>query len=296
MTTQAGEGLNPINCRVYDMLLGKATGHSGTFEKRLGNETHSGYVCVKKTSYVHPILQELVMGFEVRGNKLFIENLSGDSGISSLSLLTIQMFKKLSKSMGNKLDREKGRSIEELEAPDFKHNTSTDLICQCAAKHEHSCPKQHTQQADLKPCPKFKEAHHPPPIPKTGTTSATATSTPNANTAMTDPKVMTNPNTGVGAHLTSTMIHTKSRPSAGMHSHPSLTLRPSSHSTQSPTAPSATVLGVLGVGCGASSMSTPDSGNINGNGTNGVHQQNTLVWTVLDKPPQSLIILTPNPT
>ncbi|KAI5991321.1 hypothetical protein EDC04DRAFT_2911596 [Pisolithus marmoratus] len=68
------------------------------------------------------------------------------------------------------------------------------------------------------------------------------------------------------------MTHTKSRPSAGTRSHPSLTLRPSSHSTRSPTGPSATVLGVSGVGCGASSMSTPDSGNVNGNGTNGVRK------------------------
>ncbi|KAF8900459.1 hypothetical protein CPB84DRAFT_1747457 [Gymnopilus junonius] len=47
-------------------------------------------------------------------------------------------FKKLSKHMGDKLDKEKGRSIEELEAPDFKRNHSTDLIRQRAAEKERS--------------------------------------------------------------------------------------------------------------------------------------------------------------
>ncbi|KIJ12312.1 GATA zinc finger transcription factor [Paxillus involutus ATCC 200175] len=45
-------------------------------------------------------------------------------------------FKKLSKIMGDKLDKEKGRSIEELGAPDFKHNASVDLIRQRAAEKE----------------------------------------------------------------------------------------------------------------------------------------------------------------
>ncbi|PPQ69700.1 hypothetical protein CVT24_001200 [Panaeolus cyanescens] len=47
-------------------------------------------------------------------------------------------FKKLSKCMGDKLDKEKGRSIEELEAPDFKRNHSTDMIRQRAAEKERS--------------------------------------------------------------------------------------------------------------------------------------------------------------
>ncbi|KAF8991295.1 hypothetical protein BDQ17DRAFT_1433165 [Cyathus striatus] len=47
-------------------------------------------------------------------------------------------FKKLSKCMGDKLDKEKGRSIEELEAPDFKRNHSTDLIRQRAVEKERS--------------------------------------------------------------------------------------------------------------------------------------------------------------
>ncbi|EIW76948.1 hypothetical protein CONPUDRAFT_110709 [Coniophora puteana RWD-64-598 SS2] len=47
-------------------------------------------------------------------------------------------FKKLSKVMGDKLDKEKGRSIEELGAPDFKRNASSDLIRQRAAEKERS--------------------------------------------------------------------------------------------------------------------------------------------------------------
>ncbi|TCD66250.1 hypothetical protein EIP91_001613 [Steccherinum ochraceum] len=45
-------------------------------------------------------------------------------------------FKKLSKCMGDKLDKEKGRSIEELHAPGFKRNHSTDIIQQRAAEKE----------------------------------------------------------------------------------------------------------------------------------------------------------------
>ncbi|KAI0042753.1 hypothetical protein FA95DRAFT_1584339 [Auriscalpium vulgare] len=47
-------------------------------------------------------------------------------------------FKKLSKCMSDKLDKEKGRSIEELEAPGFKRNHSTDIIRQRAAEKERS--------------------------------------------------------------------------------------------------------------------------------------------------------------
>lgn len=95
-------------------------------------------------------------------------------------------FKKLSKNMGDKLDREKGRSIEELEAPDFKRNASTDLICQRAAERERSreanqnaipgtikrmqftfsvdqpspaAPNNVLSKPDLKPCPEFKDSH-----------------------------------------------------------------------------------------------------------------------------------------
>ncbi|KAF9491114.1 hypothetical protein BDN71DRAFT_1510662 [Pleurotus eryngii] len=45
-------------------------------------------------------------------------------------------FRKLSKCMGDKLDKEKGRSIEELEAPDFRRNHSTDMIRQRAEEKE----------------------------------------------------------------------------------------------------------------------------------------------------------------
>ncbi|KAJ8588901.1 hypothetical protein M405DRAFT_862573 [Rhizopogon salebrosus TDB-379] len=41
-------------------------------------------------------------------------------------------FKKLSKNLGDKIDKEKDCAIESLEARDFKRNTSTNLICQPA--------------------------------------------------------------------------------------------------------------------------------------------------------------------
>ncbi|TFK68798.1 hypothetical protein BDN72DRAFT_897854 [Pluteus cervinus] len=47
-------------------------------------------------------------------------------------------FKKLSKCMGDKLDKEKGRSIEELEAPDYRRNPSTEMIRQRAVEKERS--------------------------------------------------------------------------------------------------------------------------------------------------------------
>ncbi|KAH9929417.1 uncharacterized protein B0H18DRAFT_1084190 [Fomitopsis serialis] len=45
-------------------------------------------------------------------------------------------FKKLSKCMSDKLDKEKGRSIEELQAPGFRRNHSTELLQQRAAERE----------------------------------------------------------------------------------------------------------------------------------------------------------------
>ncbi|GJE89056.1 GATA Zn-finger domain-containing protein [Phanerochaete sordida] len=45
-------------------------------------------------------------------------------------------FRKLSKCMGDKLDKEKGRSIEELQAPGFRRNHSTDVIQQRALERE----------------------------------------------------------------------------------------------------------------------------------------------------------------
>ncbi|KIY53563.1 hypothetical protein FISHEDRAFT_63320 [Fistulina hepatica ATCC 64428] len=45
-------------------------------------------------------------------------------------------FRKLSRCMGDKLDKEKGRSIEELSAPDFKANHNTEIIRQRAVERE----------------------------------------------------------------------------------------------------------------------------------------------------------------
>ncbi|EKM52431.1 uncharacterized protein PHACADRAFT_260812 [Phanerochaete carnosa HHB-10118-sp] len=45
-------------------------------------------------------------------------------------------FRKLSKCMSDKLDKEKGRSIEELQAPGFRRNHSTDIIQQRALERE----------------------------------------------------------------------------------------------------------------------------------------------------------------
>ncbi|EIM82032.1 uncharacterized protein STEHIDRAFT_161384 [Stereum hirsutum FP-91666 SS1] len=60
-------------------------------------------------------------------------------------------FKKLSKHMSDKLDKEKGRSIEELEAPGFKRNHSTDIICQHAAEKEHTWEvDQYTRPGNIK--------------------------------------------------------------------------------------------------------------------------------------------------
>lgn len=45
-------------------------------------------------------------------------------------------FRKLSKSMSDKLDKEKGRSIEELQAPGFRRNHSTEILQQRALERE----------------------------------------------------------------------------------------------------------------------------------------------------------------
>ncbi|KAK0421487.1 hypothetical protein EV421DRAFT_1917593 [Armillaria borealis] len=47
-------------------------------------------------------------------------------------------FKKLSKCMGDKLDKEKGRIIEELAAPDVKSSHSIEIIRQRAEEKERS--------------------------------------------------------------------------------------------------------------------------------------------------------------
>ncbi|EJD04845.1 uncharacterized protein FOMMEDRAFT_27143 [Fomitiporia mediterranea MF3/22] len=54
-------------------------------------------------------------------------------------------FKKLSKNMGDKLDKEKGRAIEELEAPDFKLNQAAEKLRQRAEERERSRYESATQ-------------------------------------------------------------------------------------------------------------------------------------------------------
>ncbi|KAI0742975.1 hypothetical protein C8Q80DRAFT_945709 [Daedaleopsis nitida] len=91
-------------------------------------------------------------------------------------------FKKLSKCMSDKLDKEKGRSIEELQAPDFKRNHSTELLQQRALEKEREREASQngtihrmqftfsidaptsivataisTKKPDLKPSPEFKD-------------------------------------------------------------------------------------------------------------------------------------------
>ncbi|PSS11017.1 hypothetical protein PHLCEN_2v3313 [Hermanssonia centrifuga] len=92
-------------------------------------------------------------------------------------------FRKLSKCMSDKLDKEKGRSIEELQAPGFRRNHSTDIIQQRAIEKEREreaqsgrpgihrmqftfsvdqplAPTGHSppaQKPDLKPSPEFKD-------------------------------------------------------------------------------------------------------------------------------------------
>ncbi|EMD34953.1 hypothetical protein CERSUDRAFT_116480 [Gelatoporia subvermispora B] len=93
-------------------------------------------------------------------------------------------FKKLSKCMSDKLDKEKGRSIEELQAPGFRRNHSTELIQQRAAEKEREREAQQNgrpgtihrmqftfsvdqpfsvaaptmpKKPDLKPSPEFKD-------------------------------------------------------------------------------------------------------------------------------------------
>ncbi|KAI6021970.1 hypothetical protein EDC04DRAFT_2607088 [Pisolithus marmoratus] len=150
-------------------------------------------------------------------------------------------------NMGNKLDKEKSRSIGELEVPDFKHNTAsandpsspTSLLSAsptlttplnygedvtCSSSTSHHTLTDAMGDSDVV----MQDFTGPsPPNPKTGATpmpGATADSTSNVNMAMTDPNITTDPNTGAGAHLTSAMTHISPGPSAGTCSHPSLTL------------------------------------------------------------------------
>ncbi|KAF7343893.1 Glycoside hydrolase family 76 protein [Mycena venus] len=58
-------------------------------------------------------------------------------------------FKKLSQRMSDQLDRERGRSIEELSAPDFKRSPSTDLICQRTIERERTEARSQQTTQDI---------------------------------------------------------------------------------------------------------------------------------------------------
>ncbi|KAJ7918311.1 hypothetical protein B0H13DRAFT_2231279 [Mycena leptocephala] len=86
-------------------------------------------------------------------------------------------FKKLSKCMGDKLDKEKGRSIEELPAPDFKRNPSTDLIRQRAVEKERTREaSMHTPEHIIQRM-QFTFAVDPP-APSSASASASSVSGP----------------------------------------------------------------------------------------------------------------------
>ncbi|KAH9914081.1 uncharacterized protein BXZ73DRAFT_55169 [Epithele typhae] len=111
-------------------------------------------------------------------------------------------FKKLSKCMSDKLDKEKGRSIEELQAPDFKRNHSTELLQQRAIEKEREREASHiggplnrmqftfsvdqpfsivasvapTKKPDLKPSPEFKDVKRIRPSTRASATEENATS------------------------------------------------------------------------------------------------------------------------
>ncbi|KAJ2929496.1 hypothetical protein H1R20_g7595, partial [Candolleomyces eurysporus] len=84
-------------------------------------------------------------------------------------------FKKLSKCMGDKLDKEKGRpdaaaparSIEELEAPDFKRNPSVEMIRQRAAEKERLREANQQQPGTIKRMQFTFSVDQPAPAPMT---------------------------------------------------------------------------------------------------------------------------------
>ncbi|OSD00693.1 hypothetical protein PYCCODRAFT_1370741 [Trametes coccinea BRFM310] len=108
-------------------------------------------------------------------------------------------FKKLSKCMSDKLDKEKGRSIEELQAPDFRRNHSTDLLQQRALEKERereasqngrtihrmqftfsidqpltvSASTIPAKKPDMKPSPEFKDNKRGRPATRSTATSNT---------------------------------------------------------------------------------------------------------------------------
>ncbi|KAK7014408.1 hypothetical protein R3P38DRAFT_3574701 [Favolaschia claudopus] len=81
-------------------------------------------------------------------------------------------FKKLSKCMGDKLDKEKGRSIQDLPAPDFKRNPSSDLIRQRAVEKERTREaSMHTPEHIIQRM-QFTFAVDPPPVSHSASTSS----------------------------------------------------------------------------------------------------------------------------
>ncbi|EEB94569.1 hypothetical protein MPER_06596 [Moniliophthora perniciosa FA553] len=74
-------------------------------------------------------------------------------------------FKKLSKCMSDKLDKEKGRSIEELEAPDFKRSSSSDMIRLRAEERERSREaSQNAKPGTIKRMQFTFSVDHPTPV------------------------------------------------------------------------------------------------------------------------------------
>ncbi|PBK59477.1 hypothetical protein ARMSODRAFT_1027424 [Armillaria solidipes] len=73
-------------------------------------------------------------GTAPRESQLALQNLMVDTDNAKSK----QGFKNLSKCMGDKLEKEKGRSIEELASPDFKSSHSIEIIRQRTEEKERS--------------------------------------------------------------------------------------------------------------------------------------------------------------
>ncbi|KAG2359845.1 hypothetical protein BDR07DRAFT_1487759 [Suillus spraguei] len=98
-------------------------------------------------------------------------------------------FKKLSKNMGDKIDKEKGRAIESLEAPDFKRNASTNLIRQGAVEHERSREASQNARPGTIKRMQFTFSIDAPPdsFPATSSSRRRGDGTPGANHASSNP-------------------------------------------------------------------------------------------------------------
>ncbi|KAJ7614964.1 hypothetical protein FB45DRAFT_758213 [Roridomyces roridus] len=107
-------------------------------------------------------------------------------------------FKKLSRCMGDKLDKEKGRSIEELSVPDFKRNPSSDLLRQRAEEKERT--REANTHATGHTLQRMQFTFAAPGAagdaqPTTGSVSTFATSTAPAPAAPSSTTTTTNTNT-----------------------------------------------------------------------------------------------------